>query len=157
MEEKIENIIKEIVDYILKKMGVDGEVSVVEAEEGDDNLVCDIKVGSDSNLIIGQNGENLRELQHIIRLLVRKKSESIVRFIVDVNSYKKEKNNSVIWLAKDMAERAVSKKRSVALRPMSAYERRIVHMTLAENEKVETESAGDGDDRKIIIKPVLHI
>ncbi len=157
MEEKIKNIIEETADYVLKKMGIDGKISVIKAEEGNDNLICNIKIGDDSNLVIGQNGENLRELQHIIRLLVRKKSESIVRFIIDVNSYRKEKNNSVVWLAKNMADRAVNKKRSVALRPMSAYERRIVHMTLAENENVKTESTGEGDDRKIIIKPVLHI
>ena len=157
MKEKIENIVKESAEIVLDKMGIKSSVTVMKSEEGSNNFICNIKIDEDASLVIGQGGENLRELQHIIRLLVRKKSDELVRFIVDINSYKKEKNSSVVWLAEDMAKRAIRERRSIALRPMSAYERRIVHMTLAENKDIKTESIGDGDERKVIIKIVSHI
>ncbi len=143
--------------YVMKKIGVTADVSVDKFDNNGDDLICSIKTKEDASLIIGQNGENLRALQHLIRLLVRKKSDNFVRFIVDVNSYKSEKNASVVELAKEMAEKAISEKRAVVLRPMTAYERRLVHMTLAENDKVETESVGEGEERKVVIKSVSHI
>ncbi|HFC36080.1 MAG TPA: KH domain-containing protein [Candidatus Moranbacteria bacterium] len=157
MDKKIENIIKEVAEIVLQKMGVKADVSVDKVVGNGDDMICSIKTKEETGLLIGQNGENLRALQHLIRLLVRKKSEEFVRFVVDINSYKSERNASVVDLAKEMAKKAVNEKRAVVLRPMSAYERRLVHMTLAENDDVKTESFGEGEERKVVIKSVSHI
>ena len=60
-------------------------------------------------------------------------------------------------LAQSLARQAITEKRPVVLRPMSAYERRVVHVTLAENSQIKTESIGEGEDRKVVIKPVGDI
>lgn len=154
MDKKIKNTIKEIIKDVTKMMGFECKVSVNEIKEEEKvSVVCDIDTKKDSNFLIGQNGDNLRALQHLVRLIVRNKIDEKVKFILDVNSYKKEKNQSIIHLAKDMAEKAVNDRKAVVLRPMTAYERRLVHMELSENEDVITESVGEGEERKIVIKP----
>ena len=155
-EEKnnLEEIIKETVQKLVEKMGFlsDVEVKKITQEEDKETIVCNIQT-ADSNFLIGQYGVNLQSLQHIARLLVRKKTDDRMNFIVDVNSYRQEKNSSIEKLAREMAEQAVREKRAVVLRPMSPYERRIVHLELSKNAQVKTESIGEGEDRKVVIKP----
>lgn len=151
---EIEAIIKDSVMELIQKMGIECEVEMKEIiEEEQINLVCNIKT-SESSYLIGQYGVNLQALQHIARVIVRKKTENKNVFILDVNSYRQEKNESVFVLAKSMAEKALFEKRAIALSPMSPYERRLVHMELSKNEQVKTESIGEGEDRRIVIKPI---
>jgi len=79
--------------------------------------------------------------------------EEKVRFTLDVNSYRQQKNNSIIEQARAAADEAVKYHRTVIMKPMSTYERRLVHLELSKNEKVSTESTGEGEDRKIVVKP----
>jgi spoIIIJ-associated protein len=148
-------MIKEAVQGLVAKMGfaAETEIKKVVMEDGAETIVCNIKT-EDSNFLIGQYGVNLQSLQHIARLLVRKKTDDRVNFIVDVNSYRQEKNDSIEKMAREMAEQAVREQRAVVLRPMSPYERRLVHLELSENTKIKTESIGEGEDRKVVIKPV---
>jgi len=150
-----EEAIKEAVHGLVDKMGFTAETEIkkVSMEEGAETIVCNIKT-EDSNFLIGQYGVNLQSLQHIARLIVRKKTDDRVNFIVDVNSYRQEKNDSIEKMAREMAEQAVREQRAVVLRPMSPYERRLVHLELSENAKIKTESIGEGEDRKVVIKPV---
>ncbi len=147
VSEEIANIIKEAVE----KMGFSFELEVMKEEGEQERIVFNIKT-EESNFLIGQYGANLDALQHIIRLISQKKLEERVDFFLDVNFYRQEKNEAVISLAKNMAEKAISEKRPVVLRPMSAYERRLVHMALAKNSSVRTESTGEGEERKVVIK-----
>ena len=80
-----------------------------------------------------------------------------VNFVLDVNSYRQEKNESVTKMAVEMAEQSLREKRAIVLRPMSAYERRIVHVELAKNKQIATESIGEGEDRKVMVKPADNI
>ena len=149
----LEKTIKEIVAGMLSKMGFKGEVETqVTLSEGTEIILCNIKT-EDSNFLIGQYGVNLQSLQHIARILVRKKANEKVNFTIDVNSYRQEKNSSIEKLAQEMAQRAMREKRAVVLRPMTPYERRIVHLELSKNDQVKTESVGEGEERKVIIKP----
>ncbi len=157
-QSEVEAIIKTTVKELLEKMGFDCELSLTCETETEDagtekeNIVCDIKT-TESNFLIGQYGVNLQSLQHIARVLIRKKIEDRINFVLDVNSYRKEKNLSIITMAKNSADQALNEKRAVVLRPMSSYERRLVHMELSKNTEVVTESVGEGEDRKIVIKP----
>lgn len=154
MDKKVKKIIEEATKNITTMMGFNCQISIDEVEdENGVNTVCNVSTESDSNFLIGQNGDNLQALQHLVRLIVRNQSDERTKFTIDVNSYKKEKNDSIVYLAKDMAEKAVSDRKAVVLRPMSAYERRLVHMELSENKDVITESMGEGEERKIVIKP----
>ena len=153
MDKKNSQIIKSITEDLLKKIGFEGEVVVTDSKEDENKFVCDIKTQKDANFLIGQNGDNLQALQHIVRLLVRKQTDENIKFILDVNSYKKDQESSVIELAKAMAKQVILEKKAVVMRPMSAYNRRLVHMYLADNEEVITESTGDEDERRVVIKP----
>ncbi|MFA6047395.1 MAG: R3H domain-containing nucleic acid-binding protein [Parcubacteria group bacterium] len=146
--EELKNKIAEM----MEKMGFEAEIEVKAGEEKDNSFMCNI-LTKDSNFLIGQYGVNLQSLQHIARLVVKKGIPAEINFVLDVNSYRQEKNESVIKMAKSLAEEALLEKRAVVMRPMSPYERRIVHMELAKNEKIKTESIGDGDDRRVVIKP----
>lgn len=156
-QEDLEEIIKETVSDLLEKLGFKCEVEVTReteeyAEVVREVIVCNIKT-EESNFLIGQYGVNLQSLQHIARMLVRKRTEDRANFILDVNFYRKEKNSSIISLANNIAQQALSEKRAITLRPMSPYERRLVHMELSKNSDVITESIGEGEDRKVIVKP----
>jgi len=85
--------------------------------------------------------------------MLRKKLGQIINFIVDVNNYKKKKEQYLKDLALDVASRAKSSSEEIELAPMSSYERRIIHLVLAENEEVTTESTGEEPERRVIIKP----
>ncbi|HAV11201.1 MAG TPA: hypothetical protein DCX32_01525 [Candidatus Moranbacteria bacterium] len=77
--------------------------------------------------------------------------------MIDVNSYRKQKNESIVELAKEAAQQAVAEKRAVVMKPMSNYERRIVHLELSKDERITTESIGEGEGRKIVVKPADSI
>jgi spoIIIJ-associated protein len=154
--EKENQIIKDVIKELIGKMGFICEVEISEqqekAEEANTNIF-NVKT-EESNFLIGQHGVNLQSLQHIVRMLVRKKITTKSNFIVDVNSYRQEKNDSLIRLARAMADQAVQEKRAVVLRPMSPYERRIVHVELSGDDRIKTESIGEGEERKIVISPL---
>lgn len=153
-KEQIESQIGSIVTELIEKMGFSVVVETKSVtENGGILVVCDIKT-QESNFLIGQYGMNLQSLQHIARVIVRKKIEEPVNFVLDVNSYRKEKNESIVRLALNLAEEACAKKETIVMRPMSAYERRVVHVELSKNDKIKTESVGDGEDRRIAITPI---
>lgn len=164
MEDLFSEKIKKIAESLLESMGFAGTVEVVKnnpaeraggEEGGEADLICNININTDndSSILIGQYGANLQSLQHIIRLLVRKQTQEKINFIVDVNSYRQQKTQAIIEQAHLAAKQAIDEKRAVVLRPMSAYERRLVHLELSKNNQVATESVGEGDERKVIVKP----
>lgn len=147
----LKNLIKETVE---KMTFSDFTLNIREESSSDGkNLVFNIN-SQESDLLIGQYGINLRALQHILRVIARKKTEEKLKFSVDVNDYYKNKIGTLENLARSLAQQAVNEKRLVVLRPMTAYERRIVHLILSENDQVKTESIGEGEERKVVIKPV---
>jgi len=154
-KQEIESIVLENVKTLFEKMGFEVEVSISHNEKEDDEekILCNIKT-NESGFLIGQYGGHLEAIEQLARLIIRNKIQQRVRFVLDINSYRQEKNESVIFLARNMAEKALVEKRAVVLRPMTPYERRLVHMELADNNQVSTESMGEGENRKVIIKPV---
>lgn len=152
MENQIKETIKKTIEELLLKMGFTGEVTVSYSDE-EDSMICNISTGSDSHFLIGQHGTNLQAIQHLTRLMVRKQIPDKIRFVLDVNDYRKEKNQNVVQLALAAAQEAINEHRSVSMRPMSTYERRIAHMELSKDSRVKTESIGEGEERKIVVKP----
>lgn len=158
MDKKQLEIIKSAVQELVEKMGFSPAVEIIESgKQEEENVVCNVTIGEDSHILIGQYGVNLQALQHIARLLVRKKTDEKVKFVLDINNYRQEKNKSVTDLARQAAEQALQEGRAVVMRPMSAYERRLVHMELAGNTNVVTESIGEEESRKVVVKPAKQI
>lgn len=151
-------ILKKLISETLEKMTFSDFTLGIREEAGPDGENVIFNIGTkESDLLIGQHGANLRSLQHVLRAMARKISEEKLRFSVDVNDYRREKLGSLTELARSLARQAIADQRPVVLRPMSAYERRIVHLELAENGQVKTESIGEGEERKVVIKPIGSI
>ena len=104
-------------------------------------------------ILIGQGGQTLFEVQRLLRLILNKKFENILYLNLDINDYKKKKVDYLKSSARDLANEAAFIKKEKALSPMSAYERRVVHAELSDRSDVTTESRGEGPDRHIVIKP----
>jgi spoIIIJ-associated protein len=157
MEEKTQKIIVETIDELIQKIGFSAKTTIEQDLEENENIVCNIQAETDSNFLIGQHGLNLQAIQHIARLIIRRKTEDKLHFILDVNSYRKQKNQSIIDLANQAAISALQERRPIIMRPMSTYERRLVHMELSKNTSVTTESVGEGEGRKIVVKPTSEL
>lgn len=157
MEQITQEIVRETVTELLEKMGFSAEIELEREDENDGNIACNILTKTDSNFLIGQHGLNLQAMQHIARLLVRKKTDEKVHFVLDVNSYRQHKNQSIIESARQAAEEALRERRLVIMKPMSTYERRLVHIEMTKNHEIVTESVGEGDARKIVIRPASEI
>jgi len=93
------------------------------------------------------------DLEKVVNLMAKKHGleESI---FVDVNNYKKERENIIVELAKAAARKALLTKQEVSLPAMNAYERRLIHMELASRPDVKSESAGEGKDRHVVVRPI---
>jgi len=159
----IENI-KKITEEFFSKTTI--EVSNIEAkasteeqkEAGQDSLEprdsveVDIK-SQEPQILIGQGGQTLFEIQRLLRMVLNKKTGKIFYLNLDINDYKKKKIDYLIDLAKSSADQVVLTKIEKDLLPMPPYERRIIHAELAKRTDVITESRGEGQDRHIVIKP----
>jgi len=156
MTQTHENIIKDIASEILFRAGFpDVHITVHRTQDGEKPFfACDLRMETDSQFLIGQHGVNLRALQHLLRIIVRKKiGESNGGLIVDVNGYQKEHQELLIQKAREAAAQAVREHEPVILSALSAYERRVIHMELAQRNDIHTESVGAGEDRRVIVHP----
>ena len=143
---KIEGFLK---DLILK-MGVDGEIASDEDEEAV-NLY--INKSDDFKALIGKSGETLESIQYIVSIFARRHTSLEKRVFLDINGYKKRKEESIREMAMTFAKKSIRYKKVMRLRPMNAYERRIVHSTLHNMKGVFTASEGEEPHRKVVIKP----
>ena len=121
-------------------------------EETTAPIVFDIK-GEDLGILIGRHGQTLSCLQYIVRLIVAHQTNAWVPITIDVEGYKQRRCEVLQALAWRMAEQVKAKGTPVTLKPMSAYERRIIHITLADQPDVTTQSIGEDEERKVVIQP----
>ncbi len=105
-------------------------------------------------MLIGERGQTLIEIQHLLRILLRKKIDNKFLIELDVNDYKRKKEEALKEVARDIADEVSFYKKEKILPPMSSYERRIIHLSLKNREDVETESINEGRERRIVVKPV---
>lgn len=155
--ENIKGVLKEVLErYGFPKVTIE-EAGAVDG--GFPGKVFVVRVPEEeSGFLIGQYGNNLQALQHVVRMIVARRFPELAdqAFCIDVNEYRKKRDQNVIDLARSAAREADREKRSVTLRPMSSYERRLVHMELAKEKNVTTSSVGEKEDRRIVIDPILR-
>jgi spoIIIJ-associated protein len=157
----VDQIARRILEDLLERMDIHAYVtavrSTVPGQRGDPEETITLHVeGADEEamgLLIGRRGETLRSLQFMVNLLVSRKVQKWPQVVVDVGNYRQRRQESLEGLARRMAERVRQSGRPLALEPMGAYERRIVHLALRGDPTVYTESSGEGENRKIVIYP----
>jgi spoIIIJ-associated protein len=155
---KADEMAKEVLETLLTRMGVEASVAsqtkppVEGGGEASDVIALDVS-GDDLGILIGRRGQTLSSLQYIVRLIVANQAKARVPVVIDVEGYKQRRYEALQALAHRMAEQVRVRGRPFALEPMPAYERRIIHLALADNPDVATESVGDGEARKVVITP----
>jgi spoIIIJ-associated protein len=157
----VDQIARRILEDLLERMDIHAYVtavrSTVPGQRGDPEETITLHVeGADEEamgLLIGRRGETLRSLQFMVNLLVSRKVQKWPQVVVDVGNYRQRRQESLEGLARRMAERVRQSGRPLALEPMGAYERRIVHLALRGDPTVYTESSGEGENRKVVIYP----
>jgi len=140
---------REILEGILLRMSLDCPVTVEETEE---RIILNIE-GDGGGLLIGKRGKNLDALQYIVSKAANRFNESKKMIIIDTETYRKRREESLIALARELGEKARRTQKPITVSHMNAHNRRIIHMTLQNEEGITTKSRGEGEFRKIVILP----
>jgi len=147
-------VAKGVLETLLSLLEIPASVeSSTEGEEGDISpITLDVR-GEDLGILIGRRGQTLASLQYMVRLIVGHQIQVGLPIIVDVEGYKERRYEALRKLAWRIAEQVRDSKSPFSLEPMPAFERRIIHITLADSPDVTTESTGFGEVRKVVVKP----
>jgi len=142
---------------VLERMGISADIEV---REDADRIVLEVQTG-DTEVVIGRRGVVVDALQHVVNKVVYKERAGRKEdgekkgkpFVVDAGGYRDKQVEPLRGLAQRTAEKVLETQAVVALAPMSAHDRRIVHMAIAEIAGLTTRSEGEGDDRHILVLP----
>lgn len=160
--------IKQEIKSMLERMGFAGDLESVEAHQGatsrfsvkirnrlTEQIVDDERreFGSETSLLIGERGQNLSALEHVLKKIIRKKYGEDFKFTLDINDYRMKQMEDLKQDVKAAAKEVRLYRKEVPLRSMSSFERRIVHLLLAEYPDITTGSIGEEPDRRVVIKP----
>jgi len=147
-QEIIKNIVKEFFD----RATITVEIKEERVEE--ESFKVNIEAES-PQLLIGENGQTLSEIQHLLKLILRKKIGSDIHFDLDINNYKKKKTSYLEELAKSIADEVILTGKEKELSPMPAQDRRVIHLIISQKPNVISESRGQEPNRYVAIKPGL--
>ncbi len=143
-------VVTQIVEEMLEKLEIVGSVSVSLDETGAFRVGVETE---ETGLLIGHHGKTLESLQLIVGIIVSKKLGRWVKVYVNIGDYREKREEALMHMAQHAADRALALARPVELTRLSPAERRIIHVTLSGDERVVTESLGEGDGRILVVKP----
>lgn len=148
------SIAKERVEEFLKEwlQKVDNTLEYTIKEE-DYTIYVEIK-GNAAGTLIGYRGETLNSMQTILSTIANRGFNSKIRLILDIENYRQKREKTLEELAEKVSKTVLKTGKSITLEPMSAYERKIIHSKLQDNNKVETYSIGEGDNRRVVISKI---
>ena len=143
--------VRDVVERILEAIGVQARIEIVETDE----TVTATIIGRELGLAIGKHGQTIDAIQYLANAVVwRGRGDERKAVVVDAAGYRARRAATLDALAKRSAERAISSGRSVELDPMTAVERKVVHLALKESDGVVTRSEGTEPNRFVVIDPV---
>ena len=145
-------LIGEHVRHLLKTMGFTS--LKIRCQSLPPHLYIHIEAGPDGKLLIGAHGAHLAALQYIIRSIMRSTLPAGTRLVVDVNSYRAQREQELVEIAQTAARRAGMQGQTITLPPMNAADRRVIHTALADRSDIRTHSSGVEPHRSVVIKPV---
>ena len=142
--------VKQITEDLLHQLDVAGTVAV----DVDETAAFRVHIETEeTGLLLGFHGKTLESFQIMLGLLVSKELAQWVKVYVNVGDYREKREEALMLMAQHAAERALSAGRAIELPHLSPSERRVIHLTLAGDERVETESVGEGNSRTLLVKP----
>ncbi|MBI4062297.1 KH domain-containing protein [Candidatus Gottesmanbacteria bacterium] len=146
------NHVKQLTEELLQKLEIEAAVSVATDETGAYRVHIETQ---ETGLLIGYHGRTLESFQIILGIMVSKGLGSWVKVYVNVGDYREKREETLMHMAMRAAERVLATGRAVELPDLTASERRVVHLTLSGDERVSTESVGEGNNRTLLVKPKI--
>jgi len=165
-------IIQKTIQELLERMGFENDLNVIEVHQGattrfsvylresggmplyaPGDVIQEDARHTRASLLIGERGTMIAALEHVIKCMLRKKYNGDIRFTLDINDYRMRGLEDLKQDVKAAAKEVRTYHKEVPLRPMSSFERRIVHLLLAEYPDITTESIGQDSERRVVIKP----
>ena len=152
--EATQNVLEKLLELmeIPATIAVSDEFTVVD-EDGDTASVGLNIEGEDLGILIGRRGQTMASLQHIVRIIISHQTQVKMPIVLDVEGYKQRRCEGLRALAMRLADQVSTRGMPFAMEPMSAFERRVIHLALIDHPDVSTESTGLGDARKVVISP----
>lgn len=148
MDDKIK-VIEEITQDLLNHLEVEAKVSVEESEG-----VLNIQLETDQPaILIGYHGETLAAIQLMVGMIAWRKLGEWTRVLVNVGDYRQRRKESLGRMAFSVSQKVKFSGQPQALPPMSAFERRIIHLALSSDPEIETASEGEGKERHVVVRP----
>ncbi|HLA16779.1 MAG TPA: RNA-binding cell elongation regulator Jag/EloR [Candidatus Limnocylindrales bacterium] len=144
---------QEILEELLVRMGFDTKVEVMAGDTSRLNVIGEDQEKEALGALIGRKGERLSALQHLVNLMLSKRMGEWTRVLVDVEDYRGRRERQLTELAQRAAGRVVETGRMLQLDPMSALERRWVHLALRDYAGVATQSIGEEPERRVVVLP----
>jgi spoIIIJ-associated protein len=152
-EEELDRVADTAVAVVQRILGFFGIEAAIDEYEGDDGeIILDI-VGGDLAILIGRHGKTLDALQTLVAAATSRQLGFRYPVVVDVEGYRGRRREKLEDMARRTADRVSRQGRSVKLRPMTSYERRVIHMALRDDRRVITESEGEDPGRAVVISP----
>jgi spoIIIJ-associated protein len=145
---------KEILETLMGHLGFEGVT--VEIREGETSRLNVVGDGADREALgslIGRKGERLSALQHLVNLMLSRRTGQWTRVLVDVEDYRGRRERQLVDLASRAAERVIETGKMLQLEPMPALERRWIHIALRDNDGVSTQSIGEEPNRRVVVLP----
>lgn len=149
MTQETLQVIESTAKELLSRIGLEGNVRVSQNEEG--SFAVDVTC-PDPQLYIGEKGQTMAEILYVLKALLRKKLGEAVYINLDINDYRKNKEHYVRELARTTADEVSLLKTPRELPPMTPSERRLVHLELQERSDIATESVGEGQERRVVVR-----
>lgn len=134
------------------KVMLSEEFTAVDEDGQPSSLGLNIE-GEDLGILIGRRGQTMVSLQQVVRLIMSHKMDVKIPIVLDVEGYKQRRCEGLRSLANKLADQVKTRRLPFTMEPMSAFERRVIHLALADNPDVTTESTGEGENRKVVIAP----
>ncbi|MEW6555970.1 MAG: RNA-binding cell elongation regulator Jag/EloR [Elusimicrobiota bacterium] len=147
-EPKISTLAVEILSKMLELAGFVAKMSTENTEAG---LVLNVS-SEDSAILIGRQGQTMKAVEYLLKLILSKQEGRSVNIMLNINGYLEKRNERIVKKAKELEEQVKMKCEPIEIK-LPASERKIIHITLKNSEFVETVSEGEGEDRKLIIRP----
>lgn len=144
-----EKVISAFLDEVFAAMGIEADLDFTQNE---DQYYVSFK-GKDLGILIGRRGDTLDALQYLVNLVVNRQMEKRVKIILDVEEYRRRREETLVRLAERLSEKVRRTKRNVVLEPMNPHERRVIHTALQNDASVFTFSQGNEPFRKVVISP----
>jgi spoIIIJ-associated protein len=145
-----ETLTKQIADFVHSVVSAMGVALAVTIEESPEGTRINLE-GEDGGVLIRRGGEGLQALQHVVATAFRRQLGDETRVVVDCNGFRRDKDAEIKQMARYMAEKARSSGMPQEMGPLNPYERRIVHIAIAEDPTVSSESIGDAFMKTVII------